>query len=464
VKATKPIFAMLIVIIGSSFLLSSAHSSQDFPPTVANLDVGSTIGNNSVLYLNFDEKNGESVYDSSGKTNHGTLVNFNLDGSDGWADGIRGSALKFDGENDYALVQNSPSLNPEYLTLEAWVYLDELKGQAIVRKDPSYWFGVSNKGQIAFQLYINESWQGSWSFTPALLKPEKWYYIAVTYDGLYMRAYLDGVLVQVSSYIPGTIDPSETDISIGADVSRNTNFFNGTIDEVRIYSRALSDDEIWQHYVKHADGYIDFEPAMSWSYYSPDGDQQVKFHIQVGTNENDNSLWDYTDNRSDTWVKYNGLPLSTNVTYYARVSAYDGYAWSEWTSETFTILRQPKFELSNLTIEPKDVMPGGTVHISIDVTNVGEGEGSYHLSLKIGNVKTDTKVVTLGPGESERVTFTVTVEDKYDVDLGGMSGNFEIVYFSPAIFNFVIASFMAILLTLVAIFVKGKLKSGNKGA
>ena len=56
------------------------------------------------------------------------------------------------------------------------------------------------------------------------------------------------------------------------------------------------------------------------------------------------------------------------------------------------------------------------------------------------------------------------LQSKYDVDIGGLQGTLEVVYFSPAVSNFIIATFIACLLTVVAIFVKSKLKSGNKGA
>jgi hypothetical protein len=460
---SKYFFTVLImVLIFLTFRLPLVSSSVDVkpnsPPLVTNLDVGSTVESDCVLYLNLDENNGTAVYDSSGKNNDGTLINFNFNENDGWANGIRGSALKFDGENDYVLVQSSDSLNVDYITLEAWVYVEANKGNLILHKEGVLHFSVDADGRVGFYVGINGTAYGSWSFAPTSLEAGKWHHIAATYDGSYMRAYADGVLVKTSSYIPGVLDSSTNFLSIGADAFRGIAYFQGLIDEVRIYNRALDDGEIWQHYSARAEGFIDYAPLISWSYYDPDGDQQVKFQIQVGINEDDNSLWDYMADSSSTSVKYNGVALSTDVTYYVRIRAYDGSAWSEWTSKAFTIVRQPKFELSNLTIEPKDVMPGGTVYISIDVTNVGEGKGSYPIALKIDGVETDTKVVTLNPGESEHVTFTVKAEDKYTVDLGGISGNFEIVSFSPAVYNFIIATLIAAILTMIAILVKSRSK------
>jgi hypothetical protein len=241
-------------------------------------------------------------------------------------------------------------------------------------------------------------------------------------------------------------------------------YAKGVIDEVRIYNCSLSESELLQQYLARVEGYIDFSPLISWSYYDIDEAPQVTFQVQVGINETDSSLWDYTENNSTTWIKYAGLPLAAGVTYYVRVRAYNGQVWSNWDSATFEIIRQPKFELSNQTIDPEQVLPGGTVTISVDVTNVGEVRGSYPVVLTIDGVSTDTKVITLDPGESERVTFFVVVNGKYDIDIGGIAGTFEIVYFSPAVSNFLIATFIAVLLTVIAIFTKSKLKSGSKGA
>jgi hypothetical protein len=459
-------FIALIAIVFLNFIFPLASSNNDgiriSAPLVNNLDVGSTVENDCVSYLNFDENAGESIYDSSGKNNQGTLINFNLNENDGWVEGIRGSALKFDGQDDYVLIPNSDTLNLDYTTLEAWVYVAVHKNHIVLHKEGVFHLSVDANGAIGFYVVVNGTVYGSWTFAPTSLEAGKWHHIAVTYDGSYMRAYADGVLVKTSRYIPGTLDSSTHPLSIGADAFRGIACFSGIIDEVRVYNRALDDGEIWQHYSTRAEGFIDFEPLISWSYYDTNENQQARFQIQVGINENDNSLWDYVEDSSSTWVKYDGLPLNTDVTYYVRVRAHSGHVWSDWTSETFKIIRQPKFELSNLTIEPKEAMPGRTVYISVDVTNVGEGRGSYPLVLTIDGVATDTKVVTLDPGESERVTFTVVVQGKYKVDIEGVTGDFEVVSFSPAVYNFIIATLIAAMLTMIAIFVKSKLKSKQR--
>jgi hypothetical protein len=82
-------------------------------------------------------------------------------------------------------------------------------------------------------------------------------------------------------------------------------------------------------------------PTLSWSYYDPDGDTQAQYQIQVGTAENDNSMWDFTGSTSSTSAAYAGSTLSRGVTYYWRVRVNDGYEWSDWLYGGTFRLNQP---------------------------------------------------------------------------------------------------------------------------
>jgi hypothetical protein len=469
VKAIRLIFAILVNLVFFSFLLPSALS-QNLQPVVANLDVGSTVEKGSVLYLNFDENHEQNIYDSSGKSNHGTLVNFNLNEDDAWVEGVRGSALKFDGMDDYVNIPYDSSLHPDSITIMAWVKLepDHTTSHVIIRPESGdgYWlvvdsvtgkvhFGYRNANDSDYREVVSSvavKW-GEWTFIGGSMDP-------IGEPGAKRRVWVDTVIDWFDPWQSRRVDDKSA-VRIG---EWGALYAKGVIDEVRIYNYSLSESALLHQYLARVEGYIDFSPLISWSYYDIDEAPQVTFQIQVGISGTDSSLWDYTENNSTTWIKYAGLSLAAGVTYYVRVRAYNGHVWSNWDSATFEIIRQPKFELSNQTIDPEQVMPGGTVAISVDVTNIGEVRGSYPVVLTIDGVSTDTKVVTLNSGESERVTFFVVVNDKYDIDIGGMSGAFEIVCLSPAISNFLIATFIAVLLTVIAIFTKSKLKSGSKGA
>ncbi len=89
-----------------------------------------------------------------------------------------------------------------------------------------------------------------------------------------------------------------------------------------------------------------------------------------------------------------------------------------------------EFELSNLTISPSSVTTGGSVTISVNVTNTGGTNVTGTITLAINNVIETTKTVTVAPGETTTVTFTVTksVVGTYTVTIPGttLTGTFTV--------------------------------------
>lgn len=87
-----------------------------------------------------------------------------------------------------------------------------------------------------------------------------------------------------------------------------------------------------------------------------------------------------------------------------------------------------EFVLSDLVIEPMEVGPGENVEISVNVTNVGDLEGTYTVTLNIGDLVEATKNVTLAGGATQTVTFTVSrdVEGTHNVEVDGLMGTFVV--------------------------------------
>jgi len=95
---------------------------------------------------------------------------------------------------------------------------------------------------------------------------------------------------------------------------------------------------------------------------------------------------------------------------------------------TFTTLGETNFSSSDLSISPTDVSSGEMVTIGVTVNNTGSCLGSYTLTLKIDGVVEETSELTLGPGASESVGFTVSRDEAgtYSVDVDGLSGSFTV--------------------------------------
>jgi len=217
-------------------------------------------------YWGFDEGSGTTTFDSSGNGNNGTLINGPV-----WIDGKYGKALDFDGVDDYVEVEDSSSLHfSTSVTLMAWVYLvadATYSDSRVLGKDA--WNGGTNLhlvihdslGHVGFGLGVGGGSTSVFQTSTEAIPRESWTHIAATYDGFLMRIYVNGSLDSTLSWGSG-FDSNANPLTIG---SKNPPylgfFFKGKIDEVRIYNRVLSQQEIqtnmggeptpwgdWKHY------------------------------------------------------------------------------------------------------------------------------------------------------------------------------------------------------------------------
>jgi hypothetical protein len=153
------------------------------------------------------------------------------------------SGLNFDGTNDYVQVGNRSSLiMSNGLTMSAWIKPSATAGaHTILNKEGEYEVSVYD-GQIAWA-FSNSSPGWNWVFTGYSPPLGTWTHIAVTYDGSNVRTYANGTLVhsQLASGNIGDAHLSENDFRIGSrQCSICVEYFSGSIDEVRVFSRALS--------------------------------------------------------------------------------------------------------------------------------------------------------------------------------------------------------------------------------
>jgi len=199
-----------------------------------------------VLWLPFDDRSGSKAYDRSGKGNHGTLY------GPTWVAGPRGSALSFDGSNDYVEVADSPSLRPDAFTVMLWLnviswnrnWAQYLSKEEVGGSHASFRIQRrSNTAQIRFQSFNGVSDRSLNSTT--LLNLGTWYHLCMTYSAVGLRGYVNGALE--SATVPYTLSPyGAYPVYLGRDTAGG--YGNAIIREARIYSRALTAQEIKRHY------------------------------------------------------------------------------------------------------------------------------------------------------------------------------------------------------------------------
>ncbi|MCD4736769.1 MAG: right-handed parallel beta-helix repeat-containing protein, partial [Bacteroidales bacterium] len=165
-------------------------------------------------------------------------------------DNYPGTALNFDGVNDYISCGNAENLNiTDSVTVEAWINAGTWKTHVyqggIVGKDKSdhtgYILRCGDNGRLSFVVGISGSWHEV--ISGHIMASGEWYHVAGVYDGSYLRIYINGELTGKQS-LSGTIGVSSKSLRIGASPGFSHRYFDGKIDEVRIWDNARDSTQI----------------------------------------------------------------------------------------------------------------------------------------------------------------------------------------------------------------------------
>jgi hypothetical protein len=199
--------------------------------------------------MKFDEPSGITAYDAGSGNNDAELRN-----GAAWTGGRFGGALRFDGSNDYAYIDTTSNLDIyQSITIAAWINPASVtKKQDIICKhwqssNTGYEFGITSAGELMFRINPTESSVAERISSGAGLQANVWQHVAVVYDGASIRFYRDGVLVSTVA-AGGRLYPATSDLFIGIYESATSSQFSGSLDELRIYDRGLTDSEIKKLY------------------------------------------------------------------------------------------------------------------------------------------------------------------------------------------------------------------------
>jgi hypothetical protein len=243
---------------------------------------------NLVGWWKLDEGQGTTVIDWSGHDNHGTLIN-----GPQWVTGYDGSALELDGSDDYVDF-GSPADLPSGLSARsmcAWARADSVAGG--YGWIAAYGLGATSQAMFIGRLgsdLIGGGYGGDDLFEYGFWEVGVWHHICLTYDGTMARLYADGTEVVSEAK---TWDLVLSRAHIGRQVNNAAEFWNGLVDDVRVYNKVLTQDEVKQAMrgdpllawdPKPANGStpdIDEATPLSWS----PGDKASEHDVYLGTDE-----------------------------------------------------------------------------------------------------------------------------------------------------------------------------------
>ena len=231
------------------YVLLAQHWFEPYPLPNPNLDL--------VGWYKFDSASGTTAYDSSASANHGTLTG---GAAFAPASGKSAGAVRLEGGSERVEIATT-SITANQGTISAWI---RAEGNQAVQRD-KFIFGCNDGTGNRIQLYIGDDYYTRVSLGLGAyyeirqeiitLNTDRWYHVALTWqktdspnpgNGDY-AVYVDCCKIVEGPYI--SINPLPTVAHIGnsGDTSPAAGFI-GLIDEVRLYDRALNDDQIMRLY------------------------------------------------------------------------------------------------------------------------------------------------------------------------------------------------------------------------
>jgi hypothetical protein len=355
-------------------------------------------------------------------------------------------ALEFNGGNRYVDCGNDPSLDiVESITVEAWFYAYDWNGnRRILQKgtnDNQYTFGKEGN---SFQLWISGVPNGY--ITCDIPSANAWHHTAGVYNypEATLQLYIDGVKVAEKTNVTGLINSTSDPMYIGTKYpySISGDFFNGIIDEVRIWNVARTQEEILQHMNWELTG---TDPGLAGYWKFNEGSGNITYDGSANSNHgtlNNGVQWVVSSALVMPWQWLSVIPSSGSLNAGASMDVnvtFDASALSggEYSSHIIISGNDPQNAVVNVpvaltvTFAPQitvsaDTLDFGALYTGFDVSDTLQLQvtNTGSLDLLITDITASPVVFSaypdyagINPGETE--TFTVVFTPP---DLGEYSG------------------------------------------
>jgi hypothetical protein len=276
----------------NSYGTSTYPTYSTFTPTCSAL----------IGWWKFDDGSGTTAVDSSGSGYNATLNGT----SPTWATGQIGEAVSLNGTDNYVDAGNDVNINSNQMTISAWVKTANSNQNAYIGN--MRFNGISGyvlDATAGVFYWGNGTSQQSWSPSGVSPPDNKWTLITVVMDGNRLYYYKNGALAATTTEsISGNVGAGAYTLKMGRDAGIANYFYNGSMDDVRIYNQALSASQIAQYFTSNYTPSTYYVSANSGSDSNPGTNAQPFQTIQQGAN--------YTS-PGDTVIVENGTYSTTTA-------------------------------------------------------------------------------------------------------------------------------------------------------
>ena len=246
-------FMILAALFGVGLRLvptNRAHAADE--ATAAKVvAVAAPAGEQGIVgHWGFDEAQGNAAKDTSNDGNDGAITGAK------WTKGVIGSALEFNGVSDYANMRCPGSgITDKAVSVEAWIRSNgnNINSNLVFAGPESLDFGIWIQGGRFFAGVWNSEAGQYAAISARSPTPGQWYHVAMTCDfnaDKVVKFYINGELDCTCLASGAAIRSVHTTMDIGGRTP-NESYFNGIIDDVRIFNRALSEEEIRKPYADY---------------------------------------------------------------------------------------------------------------------------------------------------------------------------------------------------------------------
>ncbi|MBR9680561.1 MAG: LamG domain-containing protein [Candidatus Altiarchaeota archaeon] len=257
------------------------------------------IHDSAVSYFSFDEASGTTIDDLT--TSNDGVLNGYKDGAvhgSSWATGKYDGALSFDGVDNFINVTHASGFDVVNITVSAWIKTSEggaphnpILSKYVTHNSVGGYYLRLRFGQIGFLVSNGTTYGDKWG--GSLVNDSLWHHVVGTFNGTFVQVYLDGSSAWDPDSWPNVLANPTVPFRVGrgGTVYDNSLYFNGTLDDVKIFNRALNSTEVASLYQNQniTDGLIAYWP----------------FDEGVGSSVFDDHMW--TSGKINTGINFNGV-------------------------------------------------------------------------------------------------------------------------------------------------------------